>query len=101
MVFLVRHFVIAHFYQKKFLTSHSFPYPDGTTSVCSGMFKNTVQTHDIVITAFSNNNSNASKVAPNAFSEFLLNASENGHLFVPWELKSNVTCPDTWERYDI
>lgn len=26
---------------------------------------------------------------------------ENGRLFAPWELKSNITCPDTWERYDI
>ena len=65
------------------------------------MFKNTVQTPDIVITAFNNNNAHASQVASNAFSGFLLNASENGHLFAPWELKSNVTCPDTWERYDI
>lgn len=89
------------FLSKEIFNIAQFPYPDGAAYVCNGMFKNTVQTPDIVITAFANNASNASKVASNAFSDFLLNASENGHLFVPWELKSNVTCPDTWERYDI
>lgn len=89
------------FLSKEIFNIAQFPYPDGATNVCAGMFKDTTQTPDIVITAFANNASNASKVASNAFSDFLLNASENGRLFVPWELKSNVTCPDTWERYDI
>lgn len=89
------------FLSKEIFNIAQFPYPVDATSVCAGMFKNTVQTPDIVITAFANNASNASKVASNAFSDFLLNASENGHLFVPWELGSNITCPDTWERYNI
>ena len=65
------------------------------------MFKNTIQTPDIVITAFNNNNANASNVASSAFSDFLLNASENGRLFIPWKLQSVIKCPDTWERYTI
>lgn len=89
------------FLSKELYNIAQFPYPVDATSVCAGMFKNTVQTPDIVITAFNNNNSNASNVASNAFSEFLLNASENGRLFIPWKLQSAITCPDTWECYTI
>lgn len=89
------------FLSKEIFNITQFPYPVDATSVCAGMFKNTVQTPDIVITAFNNNNTDASNVASNAFSEFLLNASENGRLFIPWKLQSAITCPDTWECYTI
>lgn len=89
------------FLSKEIYNITQFPYPVDATSFCAGMFKNTVQTPDIVITAFNNNNSDASKVASNAFSEFLLNASENGRLFIPWKLQSAIACPDTWECYTI
>lgn len=89
------------FLSKEIFNIAQFPYPVDATSVCADMFKNTVQTPDIVITAFANNASNASNVASNAFSDFLLNASENGRLFIPWKLQSVITCPDTWECYTI
>ena len=90
------------FLSKEIFNIAVYPYPVDCSSVCVDMFKNTVQTPDIVITAFDNssNISNPKNVASNAFNDFLLNASENGRLFVPKGLTS-VTCPDTWERYDI
>ena len=90
------------FLSKETFNIAQFPYPvDASSNFCADMFKNTIQTPDIVITAFNNNNANASNVASNAFSDFLLNASENGRLFIPWKLQSVIKCPDTWERYTI
>lgn len=63
--------------------------------------KQETPTPDIVITAFKDDTYSASNVASNAFSDFLLNASENGRLFIPWKLQSAIKCPDTWERYTL
>ena len=90
------------FLSKETFNIAQFPYPvDASSNFCADMFKNTIQTPDIVITAFNNNNANASNVASSAFSDFLLNASENGRLFIPWKLQSVIKCPDTWECYTI